>query len=352
MHAEGPTVAGHRPPARATGCHDAVLYASDGEFVDAAGRHLREGAERGEKLVLACTGGRAELLLDSVDGLPAVTQLGNDDTYLTPCGAMDSYLAATRRAVASGATGLRVVGELPPGTQHHPHTWPGWSRYEAAVNRILTTVPFNALCAYDSRRTDHGLLAAVRSTHPRMWRAGAPQDNPDYLDPDTCLARWADPPVLPIEASPPLLELTGIRDLAGARRARGRVGALLNGHDTALQPHAQHLPPADPTLVEVSDYLVGIDEVLVNALTHGAGTATLRLWADHDSVVTTVTDAGEGFDDPYRGWTTRSVPGPDGRTHRELGLWLTRQTCDELTFRRDDEGFTVRLRADLDVRFP
>src|SRR5687767_7210514 len=86
MHAEGPTVAEHRPPARATGGHDAVLYASDGEFVDAAGRHLREGAERGEKLVLACTGERAELLLDSVDGLPAVTQLGNDDTYLTPCG--------------------------------------------------------------------------------------------------------------------------------------------------------------------------------------------------------------------------------------------------------------------------
>ncbi|HET9500379.1 MAG TPA: ATP-binding protein, partial [Marmoricola sp.] len=81
------------------------------------------------------------------------------------------------------------------------------------------------------------------------------------------------------------------------------------------------------------------------------GPVTLRLWVDHDQVVTTITDAGPGFDDPFIGYTMQSDrpgsgrPGPPG-----MGLWLARQMCDELAFRHDEDGFTVRLRADLDVR--
>jgi anti-sigma regulatory factor (Ser/Thr protein kinase) len=343
-----------RPPSATSataarrGRHDAVMYETDADFVAAAARHLGEGAARGEELVIACTTERARLVLDAVEDPSAVTVLGNGDTYPSPCSAMESYVGATRRAVAAGAAGLRVVGELPVGTDDHPHTWPGWSRYEAAVNDVLMTLPFNALCAYDARRTDDSLLAAVRETHTHTWRGGVRQVNPDYRDAADCLSRWSDPPVLGVERKAPLLEVTGIGDAAAVRAARRRVGDLLSAHDTALVEDVAHFPPADPTLVEASEYLLGVDEVLVNAITHGGGPATMRTWALHDQVVTTVTDPGPGFDDPYRGYTTR--PRADGSP--ELGLWLARQMCDELSFRHDGEGFTVRLRADLDVRFP
>jgi anti-sigma regulatory factor (Ser/Thr protein kinase) len=341
-----------RPSARPVprGRHDAVMFDSDDAFVAAAAAHLREGARLGEELVVACTTERAHQLLESVDDPSEVTVLGNGDTYPTPCGAMESYVVATQRAIAHGSTGLRVVGELPVGTDDHPHTWPGWSRYEALVNDIFLTLPFNALCAYDARKADDSLLSAVTETHTHLWRDGVRHVNGYYRDPADCLARWSDPPVLPLERSAPLLEVRDIRDAAGVRAARRRVGDLLSRHDTALVSHADHLPPADPSLVEASEYLLGVDEVLVNALVHGRGPTTLRLWAMHDRVVTTVTDPGPGFHDPYRGYTTRPV-GASKDTPPRLGLWLARQMSDELTFRHDDEGFTVRLRADLDVRF-
>ena len=337
-------------PATPPGRHDAVMFHSDADFVAAATRHLGEGAELGDELVLACTAERARLVLDALDDPSAVTVLGNGDTYPSPCAAMESYVGATRRALAAGAAGLRVVGELPPGTDDHPHTWPGWSRYEAVVNEVLMALPFKALCAYDARHTDDSLLAAVRETHTHTWRGGLREVNPDYRDPADCLSRWSDPPVLRMERERPLLEVTGIRTAAAVRAARRRVGDLLSAHDTALVTDAAYFPPADPTLVEASEYLLGVDEVLVNAMTHGGGPATMRMWAVHDRVVTTVTDPGPGFDDPYRGYTTRPRRGDEDTP--ELGLWLARQMCDELSFRHDREGFTVRLSADLDVRFP
>ena len=341
-----------RPSARPVprGRHDAVMFDSDAAFVAAAAAHLREGALLGEELVVACTTERAAMLLDALDHPSAVTVLGNGDTYPTPCGAMESYAVATQHALANGATGLRVVGELPVGTDDHPHTWPGWSRYDALVNAILAPLPFNALCAYDARSADESLLAAVRETHTHLWHDGVREANRDYRDPADCLDRWSDPPVLPLELSPPLLEVRDIGDAASVSAARRRVGDLLSRHDTALVAHADHLPPADPSLVAASEYLLGVDEVLVNALVHGGGPATLRMWAQHDRVVTTVTDPGAGFDDPYRGYTTRPVGAPES-TPPQLGLWLARQMCDDLGVRHDHEGFTVRLRADLDVRF-
>jgi anti-sigma regulatory factor (Ser/Thr protein kinase) len=264
---------------------------------------------------------------------------------------MESYAEATRRAVAAGATGLRVVGELPASTGDHPHTWPGWKRYEAVVNDVLVALPFKALCAYDARRTDDSLLAAVRETHPHLWREGVREANPDYRDPADFLERWGDPPVLDLEQTTPRLEVVGIGDAAAVRAARRRVGDLLSAHDAVLAEDVALFPPADPTLVEASEYLHGVDEVLVHAITHGGGPATLRMWATHDQVVTTVTDPGSGFDDPFRGYTTGPAASRDARMP-QLGLWLARQMCDELSFRHDREGFTVRLRADLDVRFP
>lgn len=139
--------------------------------------------------------------------------------------------------------------------------------------------------------------------------------NPDYRSPADLLSRWSDPPVLPVECSAPT--------------AAG---------------HEHHGPSAG------DEYLLAVDEVLANALVHGGPPVALRLWVRHSEVVTTVTDPGGGFADAFIGYATRSASVTDGRApRRQMGLWLARQMCDELSFRHDEEGFTVRLRAELDV---
>jgi anti-sigma regulatory factor (Ser/Thr protein kinase) len=352
MDAEPRQAATRNHRADPAGCHDALIHASDDEFVEVSAQFLHEGAARGEALLVACSDERATLLLQALDDPDSVTVAGNSATYLSPFAALESYVVATRRAVADGATGLRVVGELPPASQDHPHTWPGWARYEALVNHVLTALPFHSLCCYDARQTDPSLLWMAMQTHSHTWDGGVRHANPNYVDPAEYLRRRSDPPVLPIEEAPPLLEVTGIDDPVEARTARARLGDLLVLHDTALLEHATDLSPADPSHVEASEYLLGIDEVLANALTHGAPPVTLRVWGDHDRVVTTVTDSGDGFHDAYAGYSPASADPFDGAPERpRLGLWLARQMCDELSFRHDLEGFTVRLRADLDVRF-
>ena len=280
-----------------------------------------------------------------------VSTLPPADTYLTPGSAMETYLEATHRAVASGATGLCVVGELPGDALAFPHTWPGWSRYEAAVNHVFTAVPFNALCTYDTRTTDPSLLQVVRETHPQVRSGASRAVNADYRAPLELLIDWSDASALPVELSTPLLEITDLREPGDVQLAATKLGEILALLDTALQLDAEHLPPADPTLVDVDEYILALDEVLNNALNHGAPPVALRLWVDHDHVVTTVNDRGRGFEDPFMGYTIGVGLDRAISLRPRMGLWLARQLCDDLTYRHDGEGFTVRLRADLDVRY-
>ena len=331
--------------------HDAVFYGSDSELVATAVEHLREGAGRNEHLILACTGEHTDRILQEVGDEHEVLVLEHHRTYRSAGSAIEAHTHATQRAVGLGATGLCMVGELPVGASHFPHTWPTWSRYEAVINHIFAALPFSALCAYDTRSTDPSLLSAVRQTHPHTRRGLTRRPSPEYTDPEDLLSRWSDPSHLPIEAMPPLLEVQEIRSLEDARGALARAAAALARLDTVLHPDVAHLPPADPTLVETDEYLATVHELLANALIHGAGAVILKLWVDHDHVVTTVTDQGAGFDDPFRGYSTASTPHRlEARQRPHHGLWCARQGCDELTFRRDSEGFTVRARADLDVR--
>jgi MEDS: MEthanogen/methylotroph, DcmR Sensory domain len=335
--------------------HAALLYDDDEAFVSHAVDHLRDGARAGEQLIVACTERRTRLLLSALDRSLEVRVLGNDYTYRHAISTTQLYAGLTRQAVRRGAAGVRVVGELPAAVFQHPRVWPQWSRYEAVVNHALAALPFHALCTYDRRVTPTLLQDIVQRTHLHLWGSGVARVNDKYTEPDECLEAWADPEFLSVESSPPMLEVREITGLRSASQARGRLEDLLAGIDTVLMPYADLLPPADPTLIEADAYVLGVEEVLMSALAQRNGPVTLRVWVVHDQVVTTVTSPGGGVDDPFSGYLlpdARAATSSQGRRPWSLGLWIARQMCDELSFRHADDGFTVRLRADLDVRAP
>ena len=94
-------------------------------------------------------------------------------------------------------------------------------------------------------------------------------------------------------------------------------------------------------LRKVEDFFLAVTEVATNALQHGRRPVRVRLWTAPGRLVCTVTDRGEGFNDPLVGY----APAPDGDHTAGNGLWLARLLCDQLDTARDPDGFTVRLRT-------
>ena len=80
-------------------------------------------------------------------------------------------------------------------------------------------------------------------------------------------------------------------------------------------------------------------EVIGNALRHGAPPIDVRLWTTSTRLEATVTDSGQGFDDPLAGY----LPPGTGSPAVGVGLWAARQACDTLETVRTPAGFSVRL---------
>ncbi|MDG6107457.1 ATP-binding protein [Dactylosporangium aurantiacum] len=81
-----------------------------------------------------------------------------------------------------------------------------------------------------------------------------------------------------------------------------------------------------PTLIRTSAYL------------HGEPPLRLALWARDGRLECRVTDRGPGHPDPTAGYHPQQDPRRAG-----AGLWLARQTCDDLDMWHTGAAFTVQV---------
>jgi hypothetical protein len=103
-------------------------------------------------------------------------------------------------------------------------------RIEAMANEVLGAFGYPWACLYDTRAHSRQTLRDTHQTHPRLLDpTGREVPNPDYLDPDTYLARSAPPPSPPAAGQ---LDLTVSRpaELVTFRRLLRRWAEL---HTTA-----------------------------------------------------------------------------------------------------------------------
>ncbi|MGN9780377.1 ATP-binding protein [Nonomuraea sp. ZG12] len=82
----------------------------------------------------------------------------------------------------------------------------------------------------------------------------------------------------------------------------------------------------------VHDFVIAVNEVATNAVTHGAGDAQVRTWADSGDLVVEVHDEGD--------WKAGPTPGAVGG----MGLWVARLLSADLTLRIGGRGSTVIMR--------
>ncbi|MEV4623963.1 sensor histidine kinase [Asanoa sp. NPDC049573] len=297
--------------------HEAVCYGSDDELLAVVLPFLTGGADAGEPTVVALGPEKADLVRRALPRSAAVTFLGGDSLYARPASVIRGYRELFARYVVGGAGQIRVVGEIPRPSLGA--TWNWWARYEAAINQAYDDFPLWSLCAYDTRVCPSWVLADVARTHPRTLHAdGRHEPSATYAAPAAFLSAW--PPVAddPLQSLPPL--------------------ATLVDPTAALARHTVRL--VDPGLPadEVEDLVIAVSEVVTNALRHGRPPVRVRYWSGADRIVVAVTDSGPGPADPFAGL----LPARDA-VRGGLGLWITHQSCNHVTFSLGPEGFTLRL---------
>lgn len=303
--------------------HDAIFYADEAFLFTAATEFVRAGVERGEMVLVNTGAHRVTTHLRGIFADADQVVFSDVHVYDTPATALDGYRRVMDAGRASGVAGFRAMGHIDFGSSHLP--WQEWLRYEAAVNRVFADYPFRTLCPYDTSAVDAGVVSALRRAHPGLVEPDGWRANEEYADPvELVLEGGLRTPRHPLQDTDPRIVLEPGGDLEGLR----------------LEVYAATLFTDLPRR-KLDDFVSAVGEVVRNALRHGAPPVELRLWAEGEGVLCTVTDAGPGIPDPLAGYA-RPTEATQG-----LGLWAARQLCDVLDYERGEHGFTVRVASFL-----
>lgn len=95
---------------------------------------------------------------------------------------------------------------------------------------------------------------------------------------------------------------------------------------------------------ELVDWITAINELMINAIRHGGGQGSVRLFVD-DRFTCEVTDHGQGFD-VARYVLRVERPPPSGAGG--MGLWVVGQMADYLLVNSGPAGTTIRIAARTD----
>jgi hypothetical protein len=290
--------------------HQALLYGSPAQLVDAAVPFLAEGLAAGELAVLSCRAEHNDRLAAALGRDDRILALAQEDIYLRTAHAVASYRRMVRQQVAAGVPRVRLVGEVR--FDDTPQSWAKWTDYEAICNVALGPLPLSSVCAYDVRTLPAPMRRGVEQTHPALLNADGRVPNDRYMHPETVLRRPPRDTAEPLPGTPPGLHVATLTDTGQLSDVRAQLGLVLGA-----QQRYERLR---------GDFVLAAAEVMTNALRHGRPPVDVRLWTTPTRLAGYV---------PY------------GDDVDRAGLWLARQSCDDLDFFATPEGFTARLTTHL-----
>ncbi|HEX2039983.1 MAG TPA: sensor histidine kinase, partial [Acidimicrobiales bacterium] len=297
--------------------HEAFVYGSDADYVGTLAPLLADAVAAGEVVFGVVPSRNAALLRDELGADAARVQwVDAQEWYRQPARTIAGY-DGILRSLRPGATAF-VVGEVQFGRTEAE--WRAWTRYESALNRVLARYPARVVCPYDERTLPSSVVRDAECTHPHLLTQG-PSER--YVEPERLLAMLTAQVRLPRHR--PEVELFQETSVRAGRRA------------FAAAARAWGLPEE-----RVQELTVGISEVLTNALVHGGGWASIRIWTGDDALTCAVEDNGDGSDDSLIGLRP---PPPDAEGG--YGLWYARQVFDsaEVVPGSTDGGLLVVLVA-------
>lgn len=90
---------------------------------------------------------------------------------------------------------------------------------------------------------------------------------------------------------------------------------------------------------QAQQFGIAVNEVVINAIQHGGGTADVTITVETRRLIVEVRDHGIGLTDTQL--AAAALP-PTSQTHGR-GLWLAKQLSDEVAIQRDNGGTHIRL---------
>jgi anti-sigma regulatory factor (Ser/Thr protein kinase) len=299
--------------------HDAFVYESDAEFVETLAPIVVDGLASGDEICAVIPAANMEVLRESLGGhAPDVQFVDATEWYRSPARTIAAYHDVICRVVASGAPGVRVIGEVQFGDTALEHA--DWTRYEAALNVAFQDCHAWIICPYDARSLPESVVVDALRTHPHVLDGGERHPTSEFTDP----IHFAEP--LPIEMPDRLLdalELNG--DLRSVRQLVARTTAQVG-----LSPE------------RAAEVCLAVNEVTTNSMEHGRAPVHVRAWSSDDSLVYEVADAGSGPAELLLGF----IP-PGGHQPRGRGLWITRQLADRFEIVSTSTGTAALIQISL-----
>lgn len=310
-------------PVEVGASHDGLYYASDDDLVQFAIPFLQEAAAKGEAAFVVGGPHTRELLAPALER-ERVLFVPAPQVFSRTASALLVYQELVEDALAKGARGVRALSEIDFGST--PEGLEENLRFEAVATIALGSQPLWNVCLYDVRRRPEQVLDESARAHTHLVFGRERQANPGYLHPAELLRRHSQTTPYDLEAHEPNVTASDLR-ATGLAELRGRLHVVARTQ-SALSTD------------RVDEFIEAVNELVTNALKHGAGRVDLKLWARDEQLVCTITDQGRGFDDPLAGF----VPVPiDTLPQNGAGLWLARNFSDSLNFTRTSHGFTARV---------
>jgi len=87
------------------------------------------------------------------------------------------------------------------------------------------------------------------------------------------------------------------------------------------------------------EFVAAAGEAAANAIEHGPGFGTLKLWHEDEAIVCEISDPAGRLLDGSAGASPPALEAENGR-----GLWLIRQLCDVVEIEAGTAKTTVRMR--------
>jgi anti-sigma regulatory factor (Ser/Thr protein kinase) len=295
--------------------HPALLYRSDEEYLTVLVPFVTDGLAAGEPVAVAAPEPRLRVLRSALGAdADAVTMTDMAKAGRNPGRIITGVLR--RFADAHPGRHVRIVGE-PIWAGRTQAEYPACVQHEALINPAFAGRDVTIVCPYDTSALAGHVVADAHATHPEVWVAADRHPSAEY-DPDGAVARYNEPLTAPAEGVE-TLDVTALGDLPATRRWVAEHATLLG-----LVPR------------RVPDLELIANELVINGIVHGGGSARVSLWTEGDDLVCEVSDPGQ-LTDPLAG---RRPPAPGQLSGR--GLLLVHGLSDLVRTHTSPEGTTVR----------
>jgi anti-sigma regulatory factor (Ser/Thr protein kinase) len=300
--------------------HEALVYETARDYLAGTVPFVEAGLTAGEPVLVAVPASNIELIRGAVGTPPGhlrfvdMTEAGRNPGRIIP-GVLHAFISEypSRR--------VRVVGE-PIWAGRSAAEYPGCVQHEALINLAFADADAIILCPYDARRLAKAVLADAERTHPVIVDHERRRASGGYAAPHAVVAAFNRP--LPDPAALPATLIFDADELPAVRRFV-----------------AQHAGRAGLAAGRIGDLEVAVNEIATNAVIHGGGPGTLRVWSERGGVICEVSDPGR-LTDLLAG---RLPPDPDSESGR--GLLLVNYLCDLVQTYTHRTSTTIRLHMRL-----